>query len=585
VPSLPQQIYALIRRQRLTETQVMVCMAFVVGLGSGFGAVLFRELIAFFTWVFFSELGPFLSHGSRLYLIVLPALGALLFAPLILYFAPEAKGHGVPEVMLAVALKGGRMRPAIVVVKALASAINIGSGGSVGREGPIVQVGSAIGSSIGQLFKMSDSRIKNLVAAGAAGGISATFNAPFAGAFFALEVILGEFNIRNFSTVVISAVTADVIGRAFFGFNASFAVPLYAWRTPLELPLYLLLGILAALVGVLFMQVLYATEDVFDRWSVPVLIKPVIGGLLLGALAVVVPRGSNSVPSAILSVGYPTINAALYGRLALGFLLLFMVTKIIAVALTIGSGGSGGVFAPSLYVGAMLGGAFGLIAHTLLPGIVGSDVNGYAIAGMAAVFAGAAQAPITSIMILFEMTSDYKIIIPLMVAVVTATLVGRALSTETIYTLKLFRRGINLSAGREVNVMRRVHVRDAMETPVQTVPPTMPIADLVSLMNETHRLGFPVVDERNCFLGMVRAEDIEERLLGNGKVYTVSEIVEHSGCVHPDENLEQALDRFGVRDQRRIPVVSRANPHELVGILHAWDVLNAYRAEVIRQQE
>lgn len=583
--AVQKHVFDLFGELRLTETQILLALAFVVGVGSGFGAVLFRELIAFFTWLFFSELGSLLSHGGRLYLIVLPALGALLFAPLIRYFAPEAKGHGVPEVMLAVALSGGRMRPAIVVVKALASAINIGSGGSVGREGPIVQVGSAIGSSIGQFFKMSDGRIKNLVAAGAAGGISATFNAPFAGAFFALEVILGEFNVRNFSTVVVAAVTADVIGRAFFGVNASFAVPPYSWRTPLELPLYLLLGCLAAVVGVLFMRVLYATEDVFDSWRVPALVKPVVGGLLLGALGVVVPRGSNSVPSAIMGVGYPTMTAALYGRLALGLLLLFMIAKIIAVSLTIGSGGSGGVFAPSLFVGAMLGGAYGRVAHTLLPSLVAGDTNGYAIAGMAAVFAGAAQAPITSIMILFEMTNDYRIMIPLMLAVVMATVIGKALSRETIYTLKLFRRGINLSEGRELNAMRRVRVRDAMESSVQTVLPTLTIADLVALMNQTHRLGFPVVDEGGTFLGMVRAEDVEEQLLGDEQVHSVAEILERCPVVYPDETLEQALDRFGVRDRRRIPVVSRENPRHLVGVLHAWDVVNAYRAELIRAEE
>lgn len=573
-----------IRRQRLTETQIMLVMAFVVGLGSGFGAVLFRDLISFFTWLFFTELGSLLSHGDRLYLIVLPALGALLFAPLIRYFAPEAKGHGVPEVMLAVALHGGRMRPAVVVVKALASAINIGSGGSVGREGPIVQIGSALGSGIGQFLKMSDARIKILVAAGAAGGIAATFNAPFAGAFFALEVILGEFNVRNFSTVVVSAVTADVIGRAFFGANASFTIPPYSWSTPLELPPYVLLGCLAAVIGVLFMRVLYATEDLFDRWGVPVLVKPVVGGLLLGTVGVLVPRGHNSIPSAVMGVGYPTMTAALYGRLTLGVLLLFMVTKIIAVSLTIGSGGSGGVFAPSLFIGAMLGGSFGQIAHAHFPGVVGGDVNGFAVAGMAAVFAGAAQAPITSIMILFELTNDYKIMIPLMASVVAATVVGRALSKETIYTLKLFRRGIVLGDGRELNAMRKLRVRDAMESQVQTVLPTLSITALVTLMHETHRLGFAVVDDRGSFCGMVRAEDIEERLLGDGKDHTIGEIVERCPVVYPDETLELAVDRFGVRDQRRIPVVSREDPHRLVGILHAWDVVNAYRAELIRSE-
>lgn len=591
IASISRSVRRNLRRQlsglRLTETQILLGLAFAVGIIAGFGAVGFRELISLFTWVFFHEVYNVLHHLGLFELILIPALGALIYSPVIRRFAPEARGHGVPEVMYAVAMNGGRMRPAIVFVKSICSAICIGSGGSVGREGPIVQVGSAMGSSIGQLFGMSDARIRALVAAGAAGGIAATFNAPFAGAFFALEVILGEFNARNFSTVVIASVTADVIGRAFFGVNPSFHVPVYAGAVPAEYPLFLILGTVAALVGLLFTRVLYFSEDLFERWHMPWTAKAVVGGALLGGLGMIVPQGFNSVPSAIFGVGYPTIDAALYGRLALGLMLLFLVAKILAVSLTIGSGGSGGVFAPTLFMGAMLGGSFGEIGHLLAPGFIGPNVSDYAIAGMAAVFAGSAQAPITAIMILFELTNDYTIILPLMLAVVTATLVAHAVSSQTIYTMKLFRRGVDLVGGRNLSVMSRLTVRDAMIADGDDVPPDMPIPELVEHMHSSHRLSFPVVDSDGCFHGMVRAEDIEEELLGqgSGKVHTVGEIVERTPAVFPDESLELALERFSVRDQRRVPVVERDNPDHLLGILQAWDVLSAYRGEVLRAEE
>ena len=254
------------RRLRPTETHVLVGLGLAVGVGSGLGAVLFRALIEAFTAFFFGTvrlaLTPLLGPAA---VVPLPALGGLIFGPLIYFFAREAKGHGVPEVMLAVAQKGGRIRPAIVVVKALASALCIGSGGSVGREGPIVQIGSALGSTLGQWLRLSDARLRTLVACGAAGGIAATFNAPIAGVFFALEVILGEFSARAFGVVVISSVTAAVIGRAFLGDVPGFPVPAYELVNVAEFGLYALLGVLAGVTGVVFTRTLYWFEDRFDQ--------------------------------------------------------------------------------------------------------------------------------------------------------------------------------------------------------------------------------------------------------------------------------------------------------------------------------
>jgi CIC family chloride channel protein len=432
---------------------VLFLCGLVVGVGAGLGAILFRELINGCTFFFFQVPGPWLEHLlGRAAVIVIPALGGLIIGPLIFFFAREARGHGVPEVMLAVARKGGRIRPIVAAVKSLASAICIGSGGSVGREGPIVQIGSAPGSSFGQLFRMSQAHIRILVACEAAGGIAATFNAPIAGVFFALELILGEFSTRAFGVVVIASVPAAVIGRLAFGNVPAFPLPSSQIFRLGELPLYALLGILGAGVGIAFTRTLYFFEDRFDAIRLPEYLKPIPGGLLLGVVGLFLPQ--------MFGVGYPAMSAALSGHYASGLLLLLLFAKILAASLTLGSGGSGGVFTPSLFLGAMLGEAFGSILQSIFPGLAIS-ASAYGFVGMAAVFAGAARAPITAVIILFEITGDYAGILPLLVAVVMSTAVSEFLARETIYTLKLWRRGIDLQADKALYQLR---VEQAMTT-------------------------------------------------------------------------------------------------------------------------
>ncbi len=404
-----------------SETAVMMTFAVVVGIGAGLGTVVFVEMIAFFKKLFFGETASALAFLDRGAVILLSLLGGLLVGPLVHFIAPEAKGHGVPEVMMAIATRGGRIRPIVVLAKALGSAVTIGSGGSVGREGPIVQIGSALGSSIGQVFKLSERRIVNLIASGAAAGIAATFNAPIAGVIFALEVILNDFGIRAFSTIVISAVTASAVSRALLGDFAAFVVPAYALHSPWELLLYLGLGVVAAGGALTFVKTLYFFEDKFDAWKFPPYLKPAIGGLFLGVMGFFIPQ--------LFGTGFETIEQALTGKLALLFLAILVVGKILATSFTLGSGASGGVFAPALFIGAALGGAYGELAQILFPDMHVSS-GAYAMVGMAAVFAGAARAPITGIIILFEMTRDYRIILPLMFATVISTVLAQFFESE-----------------------------------------------------------------------------------------------------------------------------------------------------------
>jgi chloride channel protein, CIC family len=425
----------------------LTVLALLVGAGAGLGAVAFRYMILVFTELFtgrrdYSTVGhvpnPHLPGLGIWFVVLVPVLGGLIYGPLVSCFAPEARGHGVPEVMYAVNRLGGRMRPQVPVVKSLASAVCIGAGGSVGREGPIVQIGSALGSLTGQALGLSESQLPLLVACGAAGGISATFNAPIAGVFFALELILRNFETRSFGLVVLSSVTADAIGRAVFGSHPFLTLPSFNFSSPLELLLYAGLGVAATVVGLTFVRVLYHGEDLADRlWRGPQWLRPAAGGVLLGLLLLAVPE--------MYGVGYPVLQLAVAGHYAILVLLGLLVAKIFATSLTMWIGGSGGVFAPSLFMGAMLGAAYGAVAHHLMPGLAAAP-GAYALVGMGAVFAAAARAPITAVIIIFELTGDYRIILPLMFAIVVATAIANELTDDTIYTLKLRRRGIDIDS-------------------------------------------------------------------------------------------------------------------------------------------
>ena len=578
VPPRKLSLSALPNTLWSSGTMALVVLAVIVGVGSGLGTIVFIRMISFFNNLFF-------GYGSRLtflgsaFVIILPVLGGLLVGPLVHFVAPEAKGHGVPEVLTAIHTKGGRIRPIVVLAKALGSAITIGSGGSVGREGPIVQIGSALGSTIGRWARLSETQTVNLVAAGAAAGIAATFNAPIAGVMFALEVILGDFGIGNFSTIVVAAVTASVVSRAVLGDNPAFAVPSYTLRSPAELLLYLGLGVVAAFGALAFVKMLYFLEDVFDDWTFPPYLKPAVGGLGLGVVGFLMPH--------VFGTGFDTISAALTGKLGLALLLLLVIGKILATTLTLGSGASGGVFAPALFIGAVLGGAYGQVAHLLFPQITAPS-GAYAVVGMAAVFAGAARAPITAIVIMFEMTQDYRLILPLMFATVVSTVLAQRFEAESIYTLKLVRRGIDVRAGKDRNLMRTISVEEAMTpaTEIGTVSRSTILPELARLFQETGQHGLIVLDERGDLYGIVALADLERALAAGNTQATAGDICTRSVLtVFPDETLDDALRHFGAKDVGRIPVVERANPRHIVGALRRADVVRAYAHLAVSAQE
>ena len=421
-----------VRSSFLPEENQLVVLAVVVGVLTGFGSVgfivLLRAITAFAREHVRAGFGVFGSAD----IVLLPVLGALVVGPIIYHFAREAKGHGVPEVMTALATEGGRIRPRVAIVKIVASALTIGFGGAAGREGPMIQIGATLGSTIGQWVRLPTRHIRTLVACGAAGGIAATFNAPIAGAIFSMEVLLGRL-AADFLLVLLTSLTSCLITRAYLGNYPAFVAPAYELVSGAELPLYFLLGILAGLGAIAFVRLLYKAEHWFDGWTFPEYLKPAVGALMVGIILRFFPE--------IYGTGFPAMESALWVRLSWGLLACLFFAEMLGNTATLASGGSGGVFAPSLYMGAMLGGVYGTAVHALFPGTTAGS-GAYAMVGMAAAFAAAAKAPTTSILILFEMTNDYRIILPLMTATVASVTLSHRLLPQSIYTLKLFQRGI-----------------------------------------------------------------------------------------------------------------------------------------------
>jgi CIC family chloride channel protein len=534
-----------------------------------------------------------------------------LVGPVIAIFAPEAKGHRVPDVMQALILRGGRIRPRVAIAKIIASALCIGTGGSAGREGPIVQVGSALGSSVGQWLGLSGARIKNLVACGAAAGIAATFNAPIAGVVFAIEVLLSEIQVTVFGNVVVSAVAASIVSQIFLGSRPAFEIPGYVMHSPWEILLYVVLGLLAALIGILFIRMLYYAEDIFERLAIPLWLKPAAGALLLGILAFFYPYLSTiSYISAedmtlglpilenyphIFGSGFIFLEEVLQGRAPFFLLFLLIFLKPLATSFTLGSGNSGGVFAPSLFTGAMLGGSFGYLAMLLFPDLQ-IEIGAYALVGMAAVFSAAARAPLTSMLIVFEMSNDYRLILPLMTAGMIASSFAQWLHSDSIYSLKLTKRGIRFEQGKDLDIMQTVQVEEVMNKNPITMQREQTVADLFAAFHETHLGGFPVIANETELYGMVTMQDMERTIqkmentlhrkevsLKDLKVWDVA--TPDPVTVFPDEPIWLAIRKMTPRDLARLPVVSRDNPKQFVGVISRSDIVRAYNVGLMRKQK
>jgi chloride channel protein, CIC family len=574
-------------RVQLSPSWILGALAVAVGLGGAAGVWLFKRLIDLFHQATFGTLTPLGSWAVML----APVIGGLIVGFLARRFPAGERAHGVAGIMEAVALAGGRLNYRRAPFTVATAALSIGAGASVGPEDPSVQIGANLGSFLGGWLRLSDDRLRALVAAGAAAGIAAAFNAPIAGIFFGLEIILGEFSGNSFSVVVLAAVASAVLTQAVSGKAPAFVVPPYDF-SPSQLPLYLVLGLLAGPLSALYIRALYLARDLFAAWQVPIWIKPVAAGLAVGIAGVFLPQ--------IFGVGYDTIEGILNGQpFPVTLLLVLLAVKLVMTPISIGGGFPGGVFAPSLFLGAALGAAFGGLAAPIWPG--GVQPAAFAMVGMAAVLAGAVRAPLTAILLLFEMTGNYLIILPLMLAVTVSLILSQHLLHDSVYTLGMARRGLRLERGRDVEVLEGITVGEVMQGDVTGLDASATLDEAAEAFLRTRRHGLPVFDEQRRLVGMLTLQDLERARLpvaeeddadlaedamsrsatlprNVGEACTRELIV-----TYPDETLGAALRKMAARDIGRLPVVGRQQPQQLLGLLHRSDVVRAYELALTRR--
>ncbi len=633
---------SLLKRTKISGSTLTVTIAGIVGLLAGVGAVIFTwliELVSSST----VEAALSLAADNRVWLltlIVIPAFGLLAVSWFTRRYAPEAQGHGVPEVITAVARHDGVVRPHVALVKILASGFCIGTGGSIGREGPIVQIGSALGSTAGQWLNLPPRSVKVLVAAGAAAGISATFNAPLAGVMFASEIILGSFAVESLTPIVIASVLANVVQEhigehrrepAFQQLYYDFAG---AWQ---QLPSYLVLGLLAGLAAAGFIKVLYRTEDLTEKWLPSWWHRALLLGALVGLAGMLYPIAPPQLSDAtkehiaaehprippLMGVGYGVVDHALHldtprkaeesGALAetarepsgkftspeasktvlvsgsqlwseLWWLLPLVLLKPLMTSLTLAGGGSGGVFAPSLYLGATLGACVGLLANIWFPAYSNSP-GVYAIVGMGAVVAGTTHGVLSAILIVYEMTDNYQVILPIMAAAGVASLISRSIEPESIYYKKLSRRGGSIARGHDLHRLDHIMVRDVMIRGFPSVTHDANVHEIVRVARENpHIESLPVMCDGKL-IGIIRPSDLHRVLDSDISPHLVNaeDIAMRSPIsVSPAENLIEALRDFGTQDVETLPVEVGVGPQRrLIGLLQRNDVMRRYRQEIL----
>ncbi|MBI5017950.1 MAG: chloride channel protein [Deltaproteobacteria bacterium] len=591
-------------RLRLSEYTGLLLTAAAVGLLAGLGNVAYRKLLELAHLLLFEEWGNLLGvrsyFPSLLLLPLLPMTGALLLMPLDAWFPGEIRGPGLPRFLESVNLKGAIFRARSIVAHAAGSILTIASGGSAGMEYPIAQIGGVMGSVVGQRLRVGHERLRTLVGCGVAAGIAGTFNAPIAGVFFAEEIVLlRSFGASSFTPLVISSGIGALVARTVEGNHPAFYVPHYILRSPREILFYAGLGLLVAAVAVHFIRTFYAISDSFAAWRIPPRLKPLAGAALTGTVALFLPQVMGNgyehvehalagrfggwvlpLPEAFLS---DDARAALLGPLAGWVLLALALAKIYATGFTLGSGNAGGVFAPSLFIGAMLGGAYGILVNAYFPEIASSPGT-YAVVGMGGFLAAAAHAPMTAIFLIFEMTSEYSIILPLMFTSVIGYTVSRHFQRESIETLELARRGIHLEEGREVSVLESIRVADIMNPRVEVIPEAMPLRGILRFIPSSRHVTFPVVDPAGKLSGILSLQDFREMAYEEGlqdlvvaKEMATPDVV----TVYPDESLRDALSKIGFRNIEHLPVVSRQDPREILGMLSRRDVVAAYNKALV----
>lgn len=556
-----------------TEVTRVNSIAILIGLLTGLVIGVYDRALEYSNTLFGMQQGFSLHEFPHYYVIFIPALGGLAVGAISHFFIKTK--YGVGGLIETVTLRGAKIKLKDAFLEVFTSIITISSGGALGKEAPGVVAGAGTGALVGRILKSPERQLQTLLGCGAAGGIAAAFSTPLAGVVFVVEVIYGELETRTFIPIVISSVFATLVSNTLFGVK-TIQVSSFQLVSPYkELGLCLVLGLLAGIVSTILIQILYYIQDLFSKMSLHPVFKPALGGLAVGVMGLFYPR--------VLGMGYEVITDALNSNLAFNLLVILFFLKILTFSLTLGSGGSGGVIAPSLFIGAMLGGAFGTAANLFFPETI-AEPGAYAMIGMGAVFAGTARAPLTAILILFEMTRDYSLILPLMFSCVLSNVMSNALYRESIFTEGLRRKGFKIRKGREVDIMESMLVKDAMVKHVQTVSEDKNVGTLIALMQASRHAGFPVLDSKGKLSGIVTLSDLRSKVKYGEVDKKIGDIATHSVEVaYPDETLEAVLKRLGSKQIGRIPVVDRQDKTKLLGLITRSDIVNSYNKKVIEK--
>lgn len=555
-------------------------LALVIGALAGLGAVFFRWLIEIGINFLWPGEGGFVSQFEQaplLWRMGIPVLAGLILGPLLHFVAPEVRGTGVPEVMAALAQRDGIIRHRVTLAKSFATATFIASGCSLGREGPIVQIGASIGSSLCQFFRLGPDHRKLAVACGAAAGIAATFQAPMAGTLFVVEILLFDLEIASLSNIVIAAVTGTMVSRSFWSDGILFQAPQFSLGHPFELLLYLGLGLMAGLLSLILMALIFGITKGIKKLRIPGWLSPALGGIVIGILGLFYPQA--------LGVGYEAVTHVIQGDFLCTTAFVLLLAKLVTTSSCVGSGMSGGIFAPSLFLGAMLGAICGNLALFIWPDAPMLPSH-FALVGMGAMVAGTTLAPITAILTIFELTYNYEIILPLMLACISSIIVVRVLHGFSIYETRLLMQGIRIVRGHDANRLRALKIHDYIYTDHASLPEDTPLTEIMDQVLSNPFPHFMINDKQGNLAGVLTLRDVRAFFAQPGPVdpsITAADLMTRKvSTVNENDNLEKAFQLFSSHHFSFLPVMSVSQPKLAVGCLKKDDLLTAYNQHILR---
>jgi chloride channel protein, CIC family len=573
----------VLRRLGFNDYTLLLLLAGLVGALTGLGVVAFRTAFSSLTsWLLPGADGHDVTHVLRATpswkIVTIPAVGGLVVGLIHRYGLRGADFHGVAAVINSVAFLEGRIPILFTAVRFFTNALSIAFGASVGPEGPVIELGSGLGSGLGQWLRLSPERVRTLVGCGAAAGLSAAFNAPIAGALFALEVVLKDFAVVTFSPIIVSAVLATAVSRSILGNTSAFEVPDYSLGSPLELGLYLLLGVFAGMLGWAFTRSLHWGEGFFARMPGPRPLHTALAGAVLGGAISVLPE--------LYGVGYEPVTELLRGGVVWKSMLVLMVAKFVATNLSLSGGFAGGIFAPILLTGGAMGGVFGQFATQIFPASTSSPAS-YSLVGMAALMAAVTHAPITSILILFEMTGGYAVILPLMIACISAVAIAQAFSTDSTFTLGFHAKGLEVNYGRESAILRSYYVEDLMHAEVASLRADTRFGDVLDRFLEHQEDQYYVMDHDGVLVGFIDIHSLKGVLAEKGLRWVVlaADLMQPVRYVLARrENLEEAISLLTSSDEEVLPVVDSHQEKRLVGSISRGDILELYNREILHRE-